>query len=142
MTTTAAIAAKKAIVVSTEELLGLAEWERKYAKATKDTSVAKKELEFRRQKLAEVVLGVNSSDELKALSPGQVAKRGAERLEDGDWKPERGAPTFAFEETSHGSYPAWKELFIEEMGATAAAEISRDTPVVHSYSVKVTVPAV
>ena len=138
MTTTTAI--KATVVVRTDELLQLVEWERKYADAKKKVSAAEKELAFRRQSLAEKVLGVNSSDELKELAPQKVLKLFDQRLEEGDWKPERGAPSFAFVKTSSGQYPAWSKLFVEEMGETAAAEIRKDTPVVYSYCVEVAVP--
>src|SRR4051794_18980212 len=100
-------------VVTKDELLELAEWERKYADAKKKASAAEKELAFRRQALAEKVLGVKSADEMKALTPEKLLKLYAKRLADGDWKPERGAPSFAFAKTSQGQYPAWSKLYVE-----------------------------
>ncbi len=129
--------AKQTALVTKDELLELAEWERKYADRTKKVSEAEKELKFRRQALAEKVLGIESSDELKKLSPKQVEKRFADRLAAGDWKPERGAPEFLFVKTSQGSYPAWKQEYIAEFGETAAAEIINDTALVYSYAVQV-----
>jgi hypothetical protein len=134
--TTAALKLEIALVTK-DELAELAEWERKYADAKKKASLAEKELEFRRQALAEKVLGVKSKDELKLLSPEQVQKRYAKRWENGDWKAERGAPEFAFAKTSSGRYPAWRQLFIDELGETAAARIATETPMTYSYAVEV-----
>lgn len=133
-------AAKQTLLVTTLELTELAEWERKHAKANTDASKAKKELEFRRIQLAEKVLGVNSASELKVLTPDQVQKRFSKRLEAGDWKPERGAPAFAFSKTSEGRYPSWSQLYIDELGETAAARVRSETPTSYSYAVEVTLP--
>jgi hypothetical protein len=135
-----AAAKTETALVTKDELVELADWERKYADAKKKVSTAEKELEFRRQQLAEKVLGVKSKDELKALSPEQVSKRFAKRFEAGDWKPERGAPEFQFEKSSSGRYPAWRKLFVEELGETAAARIAAETPLTYSYRVEV-IPA-
>jgi hypothetical protein len=137
-----AAAAKLApALVTKDELLELAAWENKYADAKKKVAVAEKELKFRRQALAEKVLGVKSTDELKELTPEQISKRQLKRLELGDWKPERGAPEFTFAETSHGRYPAWQKLYVGELGETAAAGVQARTPVTYSYCVEVSVPA-
>lgn len=136
-----AAAAKATLVVTKDELLELAEWERKYADAKKKAAAAEKELAFRRQSLAEKVLGLKSADELKELSPEKLLKLYAKRLADGDWKPERGAPSFAFVKTNQGQYPSWSKLYVEELGETAAAEIRKNTPVSYSYCVEVAVPA-
>jgi len=133
-------AVKQTALVTKDELLELAEWERKCADAKKRVSAAEKELNFRRQSLAEKVLGLKSADELKKLSPVKVAKLQAERLAAGDWKPERGAPDFMFSKTSQGQYPSWKQIYIAELGETAAAGIAADTPITYSYCVEV-VPA-
>jgi len=133
--------ATQTAIVTKDELLELADWERKYADAKKKASAAEKELAFRRQQLAEKVLGVKSSDELKALSPEKLLRLHGRRLADGDWKPERGAPSFAFVKTSQGQYPAWSKLYIDELGETAAAEIRTKTPITFSYCVEVAVPA-
>ena len=143
MTATAAqlTAAAKAFtpeLVTKNELTELADWERKYAERKKKVSEAEKELEFRRIQLAEKVLGVKSKDELKQLSPEQLQKRFAKRWENGEWKTERGAPEFLFKKTSQGRYPSWRDLFVEELGETAAARISADTPTSYSYCVEVT----
>jgi hypothetical protein len=130
-------ATKQTALVTKDELTELADWERKHSDATKRVTAAEKELKFRRQQLAEKVLGVKSSEDLKKLSPKQVEKRAADRLEAGDWKPERGAPEFQFVKTSQGSYPAWKQEFIKAQGETAANEIAANAPVVYSYSVEV-----
>ena len=128
---------KQTAIVTKDELMELADWERKYAEAKKRATAAEKELNFRRQSLAEKVLGVKSSDELKQLSPKQVENRYAARLEAGDWKPERGAPAFTFLKTNQGSYPSWSQLYIKEFGETAAAEIRARTPITYSYTVEV-----
>jgi hypothetical protein len=130
-------AAKQILVVTTSELIELAEWERKYAEAKKKASAAEKELNFRRQALAEKVLGVSSSADLKALSPDQVLRLFTKRLNAGDWKAERSAPAFSFVKTSQGVYPSWSQLFIDEMGETAAARIRTETPITYSYAVEV-----
>lgn len=134
-------ATKATLVVTTDELLELADWERKYADAKKKASAAEKELAFRRQALAEKVLGVNSADELKHLTPDQVERRFQKRFEAGDWKPERGAPEFSFLKTNQGRYPSWSQLYVEELGETAAARIRAETPITYSYAVEVAVPA-
>lgn len=139
MTTAAAKLAP--IVVTKDELLELADWERKYADAKKKASAAEKELAFRRVALAEKVLGIKSADELKRLAPEKIQKLYAARLTAGDWKPERGAPAFVFAKSSEGRYPSWSKLYVEELGETAAAEIRANTPLTFSYSVEVAVPA-
>lgn len=133
--TTAAV--KQTAVVTKDELVELADWERKFADAKKKASAAEKEVEFRRLSLAERVLGVNSKDELKQLSPKTVEQRTSARLAAGDWKPERGAPSFTFVKSHQGSYPKWKEFYIEEFGETAAAKIAAEAPIIYSYSVEV-----
>lgn len=133
---TAALKTETAIV-TTVELTELADAERKYAEAKKKESAAKKAVEFHRQRLAEKVLGVKSWDELKELTPKQVENRYANRLETGDWKPEKGSPAFSFVKTKQGSYPSWKELYVEEFGETKAAEIAMETPITYSYAVEV-----
>jgi hypothetical protein len=130
-------AAKETLLVTNLELLELADWERKFADAKKRASAAEKELAFRRLSLAEKVLGVKSADELKKLSPREVEKRHASRLERGDWKPERGAPAFTFAKTSEGRYPSWSQIYADEFGETAAAEIRSKTAITYSYAVEV-----
>ena len=136
-----AAAAQTVAIVTKNELLELAEWERKYADAKKKAAAAEKELNFRRQALAEKVLGIKSGHELKELSPEKLLKLYARRLEAGDWKPERGAPSFAFVKTSQGQYPSWSQLFAEELGETAAQKVRSETPLTFSYCVEVAVPA-
>jgi hypothetical protein len=128
------------VVVTTDELTELAQLESDYAKAKKKVSDTEKDLKFQRIRLAEKVLGVKSEEELKKLSPAQVAKLLAKRLGAGDWKPERGAPEFSFVETSHGRYPAWAQLYKQDVGQTAAARITAETPEIFSYSVSVVQP--
>jgi hypothetical protein len=130
-------AAKQTALVTKDELTELAEWERKYADAKKKVSAAEKELSFRRQSLAEKVLGVKSSDELKELSPKQVENRYNARLESGDWKRGLAAPAFSFVKTHQGCYPSWSALFVEAFGETRAAEIKARTPLMYSYAVEV-----
>jgi hypothetical protein len=130
-------AAKQTAIVTKDELLELADWEQKYADAKKKVSAAEAELKFRRQALAEKVLGVKSADEMKKLSPKEVEKLYARRLTAGDWKPERSAPAFVFLKTSEGRYPAWKQFYVDLAGETAAAEISANTSPIYSYAVQV-----
>jgi hypothetical protein len=132
-------AAKETLVVTATELIELAEWERKYADAKKKASAAEKELNFRRQSLAEKVLGVNSSDELKKLNPAQVERLQEKRHEHGDWKAERGAPAFRFVKANEGRYPSWSQLFVAEFGEVAAHKIRAETPITYSYAVSVEV---
>lgn len=132
-----ATATKQTLIVTKDELTELAEWERKFSKAKKKASEAEKELNFRRQSLAEKVLGLKSSDELKKMAPEKVQKLLAQRFEDGDWKSERDAPDFSFSKTSQGCYPSWSQLYIEELGETAAAAIRANTPITYSYCVEV-----
>jgi len=144
MTATAAqlTAAAKAFapdLVTKLELTELADWEKKHSERKKKVSEAEKELEFRRMQLAEKVLGVKSKDELKQLSPEKLQKRFTKRWENGEWATEKGAPEFKFSETSHGRYPSWQKLFVAELGMTAAARISAETPFSYSYSVTVEV---
>ncbi len=138
MTTTAAATKIEPALITRDELMELADWERKCAKAKKSVSEAEKELTFRRTALAEKVLGVKSAEELKKLPPAKVQKLQAARLEAGDWRLERGAPEFLFSKTREGRYPAWKELYIGEMGETSANEIIAETDVTYSYRVEVT----
>ena len=130
-------AVKQTLLVTKDELTELADWERKYADAKKKATTAEKELQFRRQSLAEKVLGVKSADELKQLPPEKVQKLLSQRLSAGDWKPERGAPEFSFLKTNQGRYPSWSQLYVEELGETAAARIRAETPLTYSYCVEV-----
>jgi hypothetical protein len=125
------------VVVTKDELLELAKLEADYAKAKKKVSDTEKELKFHRIQLAEKVLGVKSEDELKQLTPAQVDKLLAKRLEAGDWRADRNAPEFRFTKTSQGSYPSWAQLYIAELGESAAARVRAETPVIYSYSVEV-----
>lgn len=131
-------AAKQTALVTKDELIALAELERKHADAKKKASAMEADLKFRRQSLAEKVLGINSADELKQLAPEKVLKLQARRLEAGDWKAERGAPEFLFSKTSQGRYPSWKDFYVKEFGETAAAQIQAETPITFSYCVEVT----
>lgn len=139
--TTAAQAAREVAVVTKDELSELATWEKKHADAKKKVAESEKQLDFLRIRLAEKVLGVKTADELKRLAPDQVEKRMRRRLADGDWKPERGAPEFSFVQSSKGRYPAWAQLYAEELGETAANQVRSNTPTTYSYAVDVVVPA-
>jgi len=134
---TAAKSAREVATVTREELINLAEWERKYADAKKKTSAAEKELALLRIRLAEKVLGVKTSDELKRMSPDQVERKMRKRHMDGDWEFGRGAPQFDFVKTNQGCYPAWAQLFAEELGEAAAQQIRSNTPITYSYAVEV-----
>jgi hypothetical protein len=138
--TTAAVKLE-AVIVTKDELTEIAEWERKYAKAKKDQAAAEKEVKFRRMALAEKILGIKTEDDLKKLSPEQLLKLFKKRWEREEWKSERGAPEFAFVKTNAGRYPAWRDLYITELGETAAARISAETPVTYSYAVEVSLPS-
>jgi hypothetical protein len=138
---TASAAKLVPVVVTKDELLELADWERKYAAAKKKVSEAEKELKFRRISLAEKVLGVKTEDELKRMPPEKLLKVMAHRLSVGDWKAERGAPDFAFTKTSEGRYPSWSQLYAEELGDPAAQQVRAETPVMYSYAIDVQVPA-
>lgn len=129
-----------AVVVTADELNEIAGWERKYAEAKKKASAAEKELNFQRIRLAQKVLGVKTSEELKRLSPAQVEKLQRKRLADGDWRPERNAPEFSFVKTNEGCYPAWSQLFADEICEPAAQQIRANTPVTYSYCVEVSLP--
>jgi hypothetical protein len=133
-------AAKQTALVTKDELLEIADWERKYADAKKKASDAEKEVKFRRLALAEKVLGIKSEDELKALTPAQVDKLFLKRRGAGDWKPAHAVPNFAFKKTNEGRYPAWAKLFVDEMGEPRAARIKAETPIVYSYAVEVSTP--
>lgn len=132
---------KAVAIVTKGELLELAEAEKTYAKRTKDLANAKAEVEQLRQQLAEKVLGITSSDELKVLSPEKVEKKIARRAELGDWEPGPGAPEFSFIKTHQGRYPAWAKLYAEKFGESVAKQITAETDPVYSYRVDVEIPA-
>lgn len=129
--------ATETAIVTRLELEELADWEKKYAKAKKDQANAEKQLGFRRQALAEKVLGIKSADELKQMPPHLVERRFTSRLDSGAWKPERGAPEFSFRKTNEGRYPSWSKLYAAELGETAASRVNADTPLTFSYAVEV-----
>jgi hypothetical protein len=137
MTASAAKSAREVAVVSKAELTEIAEWEQKYADAKKKTSAAEKELALLRIRLAEKVLGVKTSDELKRMAPDQVDRRMRKRFADGDWELGRGAPQFSFVKTNQGAYPAWAQVFADELGEAAAQQIRSNTPITYSYAVEV-----
>ena len=134
-------AAKQTLLVTKDELLELAEAEKSHAAAKKKASSAERDVKICRMRLAEKVLGIKTEDELKALSPQQIEKKIAKRLEAGDWQPGRNAPEFSFVETKAGRYPAWAQIFKSKFGESEADRISNETPMSHSYAVEVSVPA-
>jgi hypothetical protein len=140
MTATAAALKLEISVVTKAELLELADWELKCAKRKKEATEAEKEVKFRRIALAEKVLGIKSEDDLKELSPERLFKLLERRWEREEWKAGPGAPEFKFVKTSGGQYPSWQKLFVAELGMTAAARISTETPYSYSYKVEVTLP--
>lgn len=129
--------AREVAIVTKDELSEIAKLESDYAKAKAKVSAIEKDIELARISLAEKTLGVKSKDELKKLTPAQVEKIFTKRLEAGDWKPERGAPGFTFVKSNEGRYPAWAQLYVQELGETAAARIKAETPVSYSYAVEV-----
>lgn len=128
-------------IVTKHELLDLAEAEKNFAKRTKDLAAAKREVEQQRQALAEKVLGITSSDELKQLSPDKIEKKIVRRAEAGEWQLGPGAPEFSFIKTHEGRYPSWVKLYAEQFGESAADKIRDETPLTYSYRVDVEVPA-
>jgi hypothetical protein len=124
-------------IVTKDELTELADAERAHASAKKKAAAAERDVKIRRLGLAEKVLGIKTEDELKALSPQQLEKKIARRLEVGDWKPDPKAPEFSFVETRSARYPAWKEIFAQKFGQSEADRISDETPLSHSYRVEV-----
>jgi hypothetical protein len=125
------------VIVTKDELTELAAAEHKYADLAKKAADAERDVKMRRQQLAEKVLGIKSADELKELPPDKLLKLFEKRWERGDWKAERGAPEFSFVESSHGRYPSWMNLYIGELGETAAARVKAETPISWSYKVAV-----
>jgi len=139
MSPTAALARETAVVTKSE-LVELRDWEDDLAKFKKKSSEAEKQVKFRRQAIVEKVLGLQSEDELKRLPIEKVQRLYARRLANGDWELGKGAPVFAFEQTSKGCYPAWKQFLIAEVGETAVNKISAETPETYSYRIEVASP--
>jgi hypothetical protein len=135
MTATAAKLAP--VLVTKDELTEIADAEAKHAKLSTQAAEAEREVKRLRQQLAEKVLGVKTAEDLKSLTPEQMQKLFTRRWEKGEWKAERGAPEFSFVESSHGRYPSWHQLYIEELGESAAAQVSADTSISWSYKVAV-----
>jgi len=143
MTSTAAKPAleKSVLVVTKAELEELRDAEKAHADAAKKAALAEATVKSLRFTLAEKVLGIESSDELKAMSPEKVQKLYAKRQAAGVWVLGKGAPVFAFALSSKGRFPAWKALFISEQGESAANQAMLETDYTHSYKVEVAVPA-
>lgn len=127
-------------VVTKAELVELRECEEDLAKFKKKASEAEKQVKFRRQAIVEKVLGLQSEAELKVLPLEKVQKLFAKRQAEGLWELGKGAPVFTFEQTSKGCYPAWKKLFIAELGETAANQIEAETDPTYSYRIEVASP--
>jgi hypothetical protein len=140
MTSTATKEAREVAVVTKAELVELREFEEDLAKFKKKASEAEKQVKFRRQAIVEKVLGLQSEAELKVLPLEKVQKLFARRQANGDWELGKGAPVFAFEQTHKGCYPAWKQLFIAELGETAANQIEAETDPTYSYRIEVASP--
>jgi len=130
-------AAKETAIVTKAELQELADAERAHESAKKKASAAQSTVELRRMQLAEKVLGIKTSDELKTLSPEQIKKKICKRAEAGEWKAADNAPEFEFVKTRSAAYPAWAKLFKQELGEAAAARITNETPISYSYRVEV-----
>lgn len=124
-------------IITKLELSELADAEAQYVKAKGKLSSAEENVKLLRMRLAEKVLGVKTEDEFKQLSPADLVKKQIKRLAAGDWKPERGSPEFSFVNTSKGRYPAWRKLYVSEMGETEAARIQSETDYSYSYRVEV-----
>ena len=134
----AAKPAPHAEVVTKAEILELAKAEREHADAQAAASKAESTVKALRLSLVERVLGL-TSDELKYLSQDEVQRLYLLRLHKHLWKPEKSAPLFVFEETSHARRPDWKDLYVELEGEAAALAVIADTLMTYSYRVKVEV---
>jgi len=136
-----AAAAKPALrteVVTKAELLQLAKAEKEYADIQRHASFAESDVKARRLALVEKVLGL-TSEQLKHLSPDEVQRLYLLRLQKRLWEPQKSAPLFVFEESSHARRPEWKDLHIALNGEAAAARVVAETETTYSYRVKVEV---
>jgi DNA polymerase III psi subunit len=136
-----AAAAKLALrteVVTKSELLELAEAEREYASAQSLARAAEDTVKALRLSLVEKVLGL-TSEQLKHLSQDEVQRLYLLRLKKGLWTPQKTAPLFVFEESSHARRPEWKDLYIGIEGEAAAAQVIAQTDTTYSYRVRVEV---
>lgn len=124
-------------LVTKEELEEIRAAEQAHTDAADKAKLAETKVKALRISLAEKVLGIRSSDELKALPPEKVQKLYAERHAAGLWKLQRGAPVFAFGKTSQGRYPEWKKLYLGELGESAANARIAETDPTYSYKVEV-----
>ena len=104
-------------IVTKEELEALAEWELALAMSKKQVSTAESELKFRRQALAEKVLGISTADELKRLQPDQVVVVG-----------DLGAVSDAVATAIHSIIPAVERVSGADVYATAGAVAARFLP--------------
>jgi hypothetical protein len=124
-------------VVTTAELVELADLEEQYAELCKSQADIERKTKAARLSLAQKVLGVESAEQFKALDPETLERLMAVREEKGLWKTERRAPPFLFIKTSAGRYPAWREEFIKRASEAEAEKITAGTDKTYSYRVDV-----
>lgn len=120
------------LLVTKTELLRLKKAENAFAEATKALADAERALKPLRLALAEKVLGVQSADDFKGMTPEEVEKAFKRRT----WQLALGAPGFSFEKTNEGRYPRWKEEFIAWAGEAEAERVIARTPPSFSYKVE------
>lgn len=130
-------AVAEAIMVTRSELVTLRDAEQEYARAVRRVNEAEQHVKPLRLALAEKVLGIKTSDELKALPPEDIEKLMAKRLREGLWEAVRGAPRFKFVKVSSGRYPAWKAEFVAVCGEVKAETITAASPSVYSYRIEI-----
>lgn len=129
--------ATETVLVTRSELVALRDAEEAFAAASRALTQAENAVKPLRLALAEKVLGIKTSDELKAMAPEEVDKRVQKRIKSGAIEIVRGAPRFKFVKTSAGRYPAWKAEFIAAKGEVAAEKLTAETPSIFSYRVEV-----
>lgn len=131
------LTAEEKIVITRTELLCLREAEKKYREAVAAQTAAENIVKPLRLEFATKVLGITTSDELRAMSPEEVERLLQKRAKQCEFETVRGAPQFRFVKTSSGRYPAWKSLFISRLGEAVADSITAETPMLYSYIVQV-----
>ncbi len=127
-------------VVTKAELIELRDCQEEYKRAAKKADALEAKLELLQFCLVEKVLGLKSADELKSLPLEKVQRLCDRRQDQGLWELGEKAPIFTFRQTSHGRYPAWKELFIGLRGEAAAMRITNQTKETFSYRIEVDSP--
>lgn len=80
-------------------------------------------------------MGFVNLDEVKALSPEELAKAIGQRAGKCFRLEGEAVAEFALQKTSQGKYPKWKQELIALNGPAAAAEIEGETATQYSYSV-------